>query len=293
TYSYDVEPLVHAPLEEVQSTSSKAAEQFGRIADIESCDAFKLHIVQEYCNGGTLRHALDRGMAGCARAVGMPGDLARLLAVDVALGMQHIHSLRIVHGDLKPENVLLMLLPRVETEGAGSWQSATGGSPGPNSIRSVPSGGSLVASCSSHVKDLQLTAKVADFGLSTPLAEEATHASRQYVGTPAYLAPEVASAGKLSPRSDVWSFGIILIELFFGCSLDEVHMVYTATRAAPPVGGHDQEHGKLLRPSYAFLQDVLVTMVDRPYAELVGRCLSLDPCDRPNFHELANALRSR
>ncbi|GIL42069.1 hypothetical protein Vafri_114 [Volvox africanus] len=102
TYSYNLEPLVHAPLEKVQSASSKAAEQFGQIADIESCDAFKLHIVQEYCNGGTLRHALDRGMAGCARAVGSAGDLARLLALDVALGMQHIHSLRIVHGDLKP-----------------------------------------------------------------------------------------------------------------------------------------------------------------------------------------------
>ncbi|GIL42068.1 hypothetical protein Vafri_114, partial [Volvox africanus] len=131
----------------------------------------------------------DRGMAGCARAVGSAGDLARLLALDVALGMQHIHSLRIVHGDLKPENVLLMLLPRVETEGTGSCQSAVGGSLGPNSSRSVPS--DLDALSSSYVKDLQLTAKVADFGLSTPLAEGATHASRHFVGTPAYLAPEV------------------------------------------------------------------------------------------------------
>ncbi|GIL74277.1 hypothetical protein Vretifemale_4336 [Volvox reticuliferus] len=294
TYSYDVEPLVHAPPKVVQSATTEAVETFGRVAGIESCDALKLHIVQEYCNGGTLRRALDRGMAGCARVVGRPGDLARLLALHVALGMQHIHSLRIVHGDLKPENVLFMLAPRVETEeGLGPCQSAAGGRLGPNSSRSVLSSGSLFASCFSLLKDLQLTAKVADFGLSAPLAEGATHASRHFVGTPAYLAPEVASDGKLSPRSDVWSFGIILIELFFGCSLDVVHRVYTATRGATPVGGQVGNGGKLLWPSYAFLQDVLLTMADRSYAELVGRCLSLDPRDRPNFDELVNALESR
>ena len=37
----------------------------------------------------------------------------------------------------------------------------------------------------------ELTAKVADFGLSLPLGEGATHASQRFQGTPAYLAPEV------------------------------------------------------------------------------------------------------
>ena len=39
---------------------------------------------------------------------------------------------------------------------------------------------------------LRLTAKVADFGLSLPLAPGATHASQKFQGTPDYLAPEVS-----------------------------------------------------------------------------------------------------
>lgn len=60
-------------------------------------------------------------------------------------------------------------------------------SPGPGS------GGSGPEALINHF--VVATAKVADFGLSLPLAEGATHASQRYHGTPLYVAPEVGWCG--------------------------------------------------------------------------------------------------
>ena len=36
---------------------------------------------------------------------------------------------------------------------------------------------------------------------------------------------QVATAGQLSPRADVWSFGLILIELYYGATLAEAQEI--------------------------------------------------------------------
>ncbi|KAK9683259.1 hypothetical protein RND81_10G127000 [Saponaria officinalis] len=61
-------------------------------------------------------------------------------------------------------------------------------------------------------------AKVADFGLAK-LAEELelnTHISTRVMGTFGYMAPEYASSGKLTEKSDVFSFGVVLLEIITG-----------------------------------------------------------------------------
>jgi serine/threonine protein kinase len=62
--------------------------------------------LQEYCNGGTLRQAVEAGLfeRGSARTSRWQSIVATLTGV--AEGMQHMHDQRCCHGDLNPANIL-------------------------------------------------------------------------------------------------------------------------------------------------------------------------------------------
>ncbi|KAM6585806.1 hypothetical protein CsatB_012808 [Cannabis sativa] len=64
--------------------------------------------------------------------------------------------------------------------------------------------------------DNDFEAKVADFGLAKSSLDTDTHVSTRVMGTFGYLAPEYASSGKLTDKSDVFSFGVVLLELITG-----------------------------------------------------------------------------
>ncbi|KAJ8763254.1 hypothetical protein K2173_026155 [Erythroxylum novogranatense] len=64
--------------------------------------------------------------------------------------------------------------------------------------------------------DKQWNAKVSDFGLAKLLGSERSYVTTRVMGTFGYVAPEYASTGMLNERSDVYSFGILLMEIISG-----------------------------------------------------------------------------
>lgn len=61
--------------------------------------------------------------------------------------------------------------------------------------------------------DSEFQAKVADFGFAKLVPDGVTHMTTRVKGTLGYLAPEYAMWGKVSESCDVYSFGILLLEI--------------------------------------------------------------------------------
>ncbi|KAL5578982.1 hypothetical protein UlMin_011424, partial [Ulmus minor] len=65
--------------------------------------------------------------------------------------------------------------------------------------------------------DQEMVAKISDFGLARIFCEEQNTANtKRVVGTYGYMAPEYAMEGLFSVKSDVFSFGVILLEIISG-----------------------------------------------------------------------------
>ncbi|KAL2331304.1 hypothetical protein Fmac_018885 [Flemingia macrophylla] len=86
--------------------------------------------------------------------------------------------------------------------------------------------------------DKDLNPKISDFGLAKLDDEDNTHISTRIAGTYGYIAPEYAMHGYLTDRADVYSFGIVALEIVSGksniiqwskeetlCLLDLAHML--------------------------------------------------------------------
>jgi serine/threonine protein kinase len=151
-------------------------------------------IVQELCTGGKLGDALDRGWLRKWRGPEAPIDMLVYLhtAADIASALCFLHSKGITHGDLTYNNVLLTSTPPLEHPAAcAGMQSAP--------ITNDPRG---------------VIAKLADFGLAR-VAQEGSMSTRHY-GTVSHMPPELLADGVLSLATDIYSFGVILWEMYTG-----------------------------------------------------------------------------
>ncbi|ERM95219.1 hypothetical protein AMTR_s00009p00267490 [Amborella trichopoda] len=66
--------------------------------------------------------------------------------------------------------------------------------------------------------DKDLLPKIGDFGLAKLFPNNITHISTRVAGTVGYLAPEYAMRGQLTKKADVYSFGILILEIISGRS---------------------------------------------------------------------------
>ncbi len=108
-------------------------------------------------------------------------------------------------------------------------------------------------------------ARITDFGLAG-LADELAR-SGEIAGTPSYMAPEQLAGGRVSVRSDLYSLGLVLYELFTG-------------KRAFPTGNVNElrrmhESGSVTTPSDAARD------IDPAVERVILHCLERDPELRP------------
>lgn len=137
-------------------------------------------------------------------------------------------------------------------------------------------------------------ARVADFGL-VRLAPDGgkTSIETRLAGTFGYLAPEYAVMGRITTKVDVFSFGVILMEIITGRrALDEtqpedsVHLVTWFRRMFI----NKDSFQKAIDPTLE-LDEETVSSVNT-VAELAGHCCAREPYQRPEMGHVVNALSS-
>lgn len=82
--------------------------------------------------------------------------------------------------------------------------------------------------------DSNYTAKIADFGLAKLLMEDRTRTSTHVRGTMGYMAPEWLKNAPITAKVDVYSFGVMMLEILFCRRHIELHQIEDRTE-----GGDD------------------------------------------------------
>ncbi|PSR98573.1 LRR receptor-like serine/threonine-protein kinase [Actinidia chinensis var. chinensis] len=72
--------------------------------------------------------------------------------------------------------------------------------------------------------DQDFTPKIGDFGLAKLFPDGITHISTKIAGTTGYLAPEYILGGQLTMKADVYSFGVLILEVVSGKSSGKANL---------------------------------------------------------------------
>ncbi|KAK3154728.1 hypothetical protein QOZ80_2BG0194410 [Eleusine coracana subsp. coracana] len=128
--------------------------------------------------------------------------------------------------------------------------------------------------------------KIGDFGLAKLFPDNVTHISTGVVGTTGYLAPEYFVHGQLTKKADVYSFGVLILEIVSGRRISQTIRSDTfLVREAWVL----YKQGSLLDMVDASMEDYPKEEVLR-YIRVGLACTQVTPSSRPTMRQVVAML---
>nr|KYP61494.1 putative receptor protein kinase TMK1 [Cajanus cajan] len=138
-----------------------------------------------------------------------------------------------------------------------------------------------------------MRAKVSDFGLVRLAPEGKTSFQTRLAGTFGYMAPEYAATGRLTTKVDVYSFGVILMEMITGRkALDDslpeenIHLVTWFRKMLQ----NKDSFPTIIDQTIEVDEETLASI--STVAQLAGHCCAREPYQRPDMSHAVNVLSS-
>ncbi|KAN0019805.1 hypothetical protein ACTFIU_003027 [Dictyostelium citrinum] len=179
-------------------------------------------IFTEYLQGGSLYDVLH------VQKIKLNPLMMYKMIHDLSLGMEHLHSIQMLHRDLTSKNILL-----------------------------------------DEFKNI----KIADFGLATTLSDDMTLSG---ITNPRWRSPELTKGLVYNEKVDVYSFGLVVYEIYTGkIPFEGLDGTASAAKAA----------FENYRPSIP--PDCPVSL-----RKLITKCWAADPSQRPSFTEILAELET-
>ncbi|OAY61228.1 serine/threonine-protein kinase PCRK1 [Manihot esculenta] len=141
--------------------------------------------------------------------------------------------------------------------------------------------------------DEDFNAKLSDFGLARQGPPEGLgHISTSVVGTVGYAAPEYVQTGRLTAKSDVWSFGVVLYELITGRRALERNLPRAEQKLLEWIRPYVSDSKKFHLIVDPRLEWQYCIKSAQKLAVLANKCLTKQPKSRPKMSEVVEMLGS-
>jgi serine/threonine protein kinase len=201
-----------------------------------SIEESSLYIITDYARHGNLKDFLRKHheMNKSNKSDILIGpDTLLLYSYQISLGMQYLHSKKVLHRDLAARNILV---------------------------------------------DDYDSIKIADFGLARNIRTDYYYVQQREGKMPLkWMSPEALSFNRISNESDIWSYGILLWEIY----------TYGST-PYPSI----QAENILANLNSGYRMEKPVDCDQYIYEEIILNCWRLEPKKRPTFNQLVDLFET-